>query len=218
MRVFGIALLAFGLASGAFAKDIRIYIIHGFEANAESYWYPWLKSELSSEIGKAIKAENIALPDMPKSADIQLWKDKIKEVAGEIDEATYFVAHGVSGIAVLKFIEESGKKVGGIVLVSGFVGQAPQGQSASAFNAVELDYKNLMKNIRHITLLSTRDDKIAPYKLSEDLANKLNAKFILEQGGKIKQGKDDYVSPRIIYSETKAMIDADLPKEKSDKK
>ena len=218
MKILKIALLVFGLVSGVFAGDIRIFIIQGLDANVESYWYPWLKSELSSEIGKAIKAENITIPEMPKQADLQLWKDKIKEVVGNTDESTYFVTHGLSGIALLKAIEENGKKVGGVVLVSGFVPPAQNvTQDISSFANVQMDYKNIIKNINHITIISTRDDKIAPYKLSEDLSDKLDAKFILEQGGKIKLGEADYVSPRIIYSETKAMVDADLPKPEAKK-
>lgn len=219
MRIFKIALLVFGLVSGAFAGDVKIYIIQGIDADAESYWYPWLKSELSSEVGKEIKAENIAIPAMPQKAELQLWKDRIKEAIGQTDENTYFVTHGISGIAMLKAIEENAKKVGGVVLVSGFVPPAQSvTQDISTFANVQIDYKNLIKNINHITIISTRDDKIAPYKLSEDLSDKLDAKFILEQGGKIKFGKADYVSPRIIYSETKAMIDADIAKNKEDKK
>lgn len=214
MRIVKIALLGLGLISGLFAQDIKIYIIHGVEATTESYWYPWLKSELSSVIGGDIKAENILIPTLPQKPEVQLWKDKIKEVAGEIDEKTYFVTHGVSGIAVLKLIEESGRKVGGVVLVSGFVQPVQSTQNISSFTSTQLDYKSLIKNINHITIISTRDDKIAPYKLSEDLSNNLDAKFILEQGGKIKSGKADYVSPRVIYNETKLMIDADIAKDK----
>lgn len=214
MRVFRVLLLGVGLLSGLFAQDIKIVIIHGLEANAESYWYPWLKSELSSEIGKEIKAENIIIPSLPNKSDLQLWKDKIKESIGEIGENTYFVTHGVSGIAALKIIEESGRKVGGIVLVSGFVPATQNTQNVSSFTNTQMDYKGLIKNINHITIISTRDDKIAPYKLSEDLSDKLDAKFILEQGGKIKSGKADYVSPRIIYNETKLMIDTDIAKNK----
>lgn len=214
MRIIKIALLGFGLISGLFAQDVKIYIIHGVEANTESYWYPWLKSELSSVIGGDIKAENIVIPALPNKPEMQLWKDKIKEVVGTFDEKTYLVTHGVSGIAALKFIEESGQKLGGIVLVSGFVKATQNTQNISSFTATQLDYKILIKNINHITIISTRDDKIAPYKLSEDLSNNLDAKFVLEQGGKIKSGKADYVSPRIIYNETKLMIDADIAKSK----
>lgn len=219
MRILKIALLVFGLFSGVFAGDIRIFIIQGIDASAESYWYPWLKSELSSEIGKEIKAENISVPDMPKKAELQLWKDKIKEVVGIVDENTYFVTHGMGGIATLKYIEESGKKVGGVVLVSSYI--SSDTKNITAFENTQLDYKNLGDNIKHISVLATRDDKGAPYKLSEELAEKLGAKFILEQGGKIKssnENKADYVSPRIIYSEIKLMINADLPKPKEDLK
>lgn len=219
MRIFKIALLVFGLVSGVFAGEIKIFIIQGIEASAESYWYPWLKSELSSEIGKEIKAENISVPDMPKKVELQLWKDKIKEVVGIVDENTYFVAHGMGGIAALKYIEESGKKVGGVVLVSSYIQK--DAKNITGFENVQLDYKNLGENIKHISVLATRDDKGAPYKLSEELAESLGAKFVLEQGGKIKisnENKADYVSPRIIYSEIKLMINADLPKPKEDTK
>lgn len=211
LRGIFVAIFASG---GLFAADdVKIYIIHGFGANSESYWYPWLKSELSSEVGKKIKAENIIIPDLPTPPTLQAWKDKIKEeVAGQMNERTYFVTHGIGGVATLKFIEESGHKVGGIVLVGGFDKpfQGVQNNIKTFTNAL-LDYKNLAQHIKHIAVISARDDKSIPYSASEDLADKLNAKFILEQGGRVKANQVGYTSPRIIYSEIRLMIDADNP-------
>lgn len=207
-------LVAIFASGGLFAADdVKIYIIHGFGANSDSYWYPWLKSELSSEVGKKIKAENIIIPDLLTPPTLQAWKDKIKEeVAGQMNERTYFVTHGIGGVATLKFIEESGHKVGGIVLVSGFDKpfQGVQNNIKTFTNAL-LDYKNLAQHIKHIAVISARDDKSIPYSASEDLADKLNAKFILEQGGRVKANQVGYTSPRIIYSEIRLMIDADNP-------
>lgn len=213
-----VALWLFAFAGGVLnANDgIKIYIIHGYNAKVDSFWYPWLKSALSSEIGTKIKAENIEIPKLP-APNLQMWKDKIKEVAGQIDEKTYFVTHGIGGVATLKFIEESGHKVGGVVLVGGFdkpLGTADGAQIANAirtFTSANLDYVTLTKSIKHIVVLATRDDKIVPYKLSEDLADKLNAKFILEHGGRFKANQVGYSSPQLIYSEIRLMIDTDNP-------
>lgn len=214
-------LVAIFASGGLFAADdVKIYIIHGFGANSDSYWYPWLKSELSSEVGKKIKAENIIIPDLPTPPTLQAWKDKIKEeVAGQMNERTYFVTHGIGGVATLKFIEESGHKVGGIVLVGGFDKpfQGVQNNIKTFTNAL-LDYKNLAQHIKHIAVISARDDKSIPYSASEDLADKLNAKFILEQGGRVKANQVGYTSPRIIYSEIRLMIDADNPPPPADDK
>lgn len=203
--------------TGLFANGTKIYIIHGFGANSESFWYPWLKSELSSEVGKEIKAENIEILDLPTPPTLQAWKDKIKEVAGQVNEKTYFVTHGIGGVATLKFIEESGHKVGGVVLVGGFdkplnsAGSAQNANAIKTFTTALLDYSTLSKNIKHITIIAARDDKIIPYKLSEDLADKLNAKFILEQGGRVKANQVGYTSPQLIYGEIRLMIDTDNP-------
>lgn len=209
--IFWACLFAF---TELFANGTKIYIIHGFGANAESFWYPWLKSELSSEVGKEIKAENIEILDLPTPPTLQAWKDKIKEVAGQVNEKTYFVTHGIGGVATLKFIEESGHKVGGVVLVGGFDKPLDNAQNANAiktFTTTLLDYNTLSKNIKHITIIAARDDKLIPYHLSEDLADKLNAKFVLEQGGRVKANQVGYTSPQLIYGEIRLMIDMDNP-------
>lgn len=209
-RIFFIAIFATSVAFGA--EGIKIYIIHGLNGDAESFWYPWLKSELSSAVSKEIKAENITIPDLPNPPSLQLWKDKIKEIVGRSDERTYFVTHGIGGVATLKFIEESGQKVGGIVLVSGFdktFAGAPK--SIKTFTEAKLDYKILTQNIKHIAIISARDDKNIPYEISEELGDKLNAKFVLEQGGRVMANQVGYTSPRIIYGEIRLMIDVDNP-------
>lgn len=201
-----------GLCAG---DGVKIYIIHGLGTNAEGFWYPWLKSELSSEVGKEIKAENIIIPNLPSKATLQAWKDRIKALVPQVDENAYFVAHGISGIAVLKFIEESGHKVGGVVLVGGFDKAIPSdAESVGAirdFTSATLDYKRLIQSIKHISVIAARDDKIVPYKFSEDLSDKLNAKFVLEQGGRVKANQVGYTSPRLIYGEIRLMIDTDNP-------
>lgn len=212
-----------GLSVNLFANDgIKIYIIHAINSDAEGFWYPWLKSELSSEVGKEIKAENILIPTLPSNATFQIWKDKIKEIVPKINERTYFVTHGVAGVVVLKFIEESGHRIGGIVLVEGF--DKPVATAPKSFTSLQMDYKTLAQRIKHISVIAVRDNKDAPYKLSEDLANNLNAKFILEQGGRVKANKVGYTSPQLIYSEIRLMIDTDNPpppppeEDKKDKK
>ena len=219
MKKILLALWLFAFAGGVLgaSEGIKIYIIHGYGANSDSFWYPWLKSALSSEIGAKIKAENIEIPNLPSPPDLQRWKDKIKEVAGQINEKTYFVAHGIGGVATLKFIEESGHKVGGVVLVGGFdkpLGTGSGAQNAMAirsFTSASLDYATIANNIKHIVVLATRDDKAVPYKSSEDFADRLNAKFILEHGGRFKANQVGYSSPQLIYSEIRLMIDTDNP-------
>lgn len=217
-KILFFAFLFIGLfVTELFANGSKIYIIHGFGANSDGFWYPWLKSELSSEVGKEIKAENIEILDLPTPPTLQAWKDKIKEAVGQVNEKTYFVTHGIGGVATLKFIEESGHKVGGVVLVGGFdkplnsAGSAQYANAIKTFTTTLLDYNTLTKNIKHITLIATRDDKLIPYKLSEDLAVKLNAKFVLEQGGIVKANEVGYTSPQLIYSEIRLMIDTDNP-------
>ncbi len=213
MKILRILALVGALAVCGVANDVAVYIIHDNGGTPKSLWYPWLKSELSREISSEIKAENIDIPELQNPAALQAWKDKIRASVGRLSERTYFVAHGLGGIAALKYIEESGHKIGGIVLVSGFEKPtANMDKKLAPFGEANLDFKKITGQIKHITVIAARDDKSVPYKTSEELSEKLGAKFVLEQGGRKAANKVGYTSPRIIYNEIYQMIDADTPK------
>jgi len=99
---------------------LRAVIIHGWEGNPNEGWMPWLKSELKKE-GWQVQAPQMPHPLLPKLAE---WLYTIGELVGTPDDQTYLIGHSLGCYTILKYLETlpENAKVGGVVLVAGFVG------------------------------------------------------------------------------------------------
>ena len=98
----------------------RVFIIHGFDASPEEHWFPWLEAQLQE---RGIQAIRLRMPDS-SHPDFDRWQATMREAIGQPDEHTILVAHSLGTISVLHFASQSGaKRLGGIVLVSGFAGR-----------------------------------------------------------------------------------------------
>ena len=96
----------------------RIFIVHRWDGNPNSDWYPWIKKELEN---KGFKVE---VPKMPSTSEpkIDLWIEHLKKVVGKLDRETYFIGHSIGCQAIMRYLgKESYKgKIGKIVFVAGW--------------------------------------------------------------------------------------------------
>ncbi|MFH1402612.1 MAG: alpha/beta hydrolase [Patescibacteria group bacterium] len=79
----------------------RVYIIHRWDGAPQNCWIPWLKRELEA------RDFFVVVPKMPEAEkpDIQAWISHLNNVAGEVDENTFFVGHSIGCQAILRFVE-----------------------------------------------------------------------------------------------------------------
>ena len=168
-------------AKGDFVSQKRVFIIHGFDANPSKHWFGWLKSELES------KGVSVSVLDLPNSSDPKLeqWLGTIKNAVGKVDENTYFIGHSLGCITTLRFIEglDESARVGGVLLVSGFYEPLAILPQLDPFVAAPLKASKLEKIIAQRIVLSAKDDSIVPTSLSENLAKKINARFVQSPKG-----------------------------------
>lgn len=69
----------------------RVFIVHGWDGNPESNWFPWLKKELEN---KGFEVFVPQLPD-PNNPRIYNWIPKLAKTVGKASEQTYFVGHSM---------------------------------------------------------------------------------------------------------------------------
>ncbi|MDD4902221.1 MAG: alpha/beta hydrolase [Patescibacteria group bacterium] len=128
----------------------RVFIIHGWEADPGSNWFPWLKDEL---IKKGIEAE---VPTMPNSAHplCAEWVAYLKKIVGKTDKDTFLVGHSLGVIAILRYLESMAakEKIGGAILVAGFPEPLPASDGGdfselNNFFAKPLDYEKIKNNV-----------------------------------------------------------------------
>lgn len=160
---------------------LRVMIIHGWGASPESNWFPWLAAELRSH------GVEVAVPEMPNTDNpVQdEWVAKMCEVIGAPNEETFFVGHSLGGIAILRYLEslKEGEKVGGAVIVAGFA--EPVGISEiENFFTRPIDFEKIRAStMKGFTVLRSDNDPYIPFRLGDDLAQKLCATCLVIPGG-----------------------------------
>ncbi|MDY3200892.1 MAG: RBBP9/YdeN family alpha/beta hydrolase [Arcobacter sp.] len=179
---------------------MHIYIIHGYSASVESHWFSWLKEKLEEENEVTI----IDLPT-PQNPNPKEWNDALKEQIKFIDKNSFFIAHSLGCISLLKFLSESKieEKIAGYMLVSGFNESLPSLKQLDHFLEKRLDYKKLEKITDNKIVIGSNDDYIVPVVLTQRLAFLLSANFIcLEKGGHFLD-RDGYTNFPLLLSEFK---------------
>jgi len=161
---------------------MHIYIVHGYSASPSDHWFSWLKKEMEKK-GAIVSIVNLPSPDNPEPNE---WQQALEAQISSLDRNTYFVAHSLGSIALLKFFEgaQDTTAIGGYILVSGFNNSLPILPQLDSFNKPSIAYDKLVHMTDNRTVISAIDDSIVPHALSKELADSLDAKFIpLERGG-----------------------------------
>jgi predicted alpha/beta hydrolase family esterase len=154
----------------------RIFIIHGWNAKPEQGWRPWLKSRLEE------KGYTVEIPAMPSplTPSQDKWIKKLQETVGVPDKNCYFVGHSLGCITILKYLETINTKVGGAVLVAGFLDGMGYPMIGSFFK-VPVNTGKIKKNCSNFSVLHSEDDKLVNIKYAQDLAEKLGAVLTVEK-------------------------------------
>jgi len=164
----------------------KVTIIHRWEGNPESDWYPNLKSELRT------KGFDVIVPEMPNTLAprINEWVSKLRQIIPNPDSNTHFVGHSIGCLAILHYFETlpENTKVGNVLLVAPWTRLKPiikeeEGAMEIAISWItsSIDWKKA-KNIpsKYTAIFSTND----PYVYLEDQSlfkDKLNAEIIIQQ-------------------------------------
>jgi predicted alpha/beta hydrolase family esterase len=165
----------------------RAFIIHGWEGYPEEGWFPWLKKELEA------KGYKVRVPAMPNSAepDIKKWVGHLAKLVGKPDEETFFISHSIGCQTVLRYLEslEPGVKVGGAVLVAGWVHLKPEATEdegamdiAQPWLETPLDWKKIKSHCSRFTAIFSDNDPFVPLDDSKIFKEKLGAKIVMEKG------------------------------------
>ncbi|MFH1290852.1 MAG: alpha/beta hydrolase [Nanoarchaeota archaeon] len=94
----------------------KVFIIHGWEGSPKEPMLKWLASSIEN------KGYEVTVPTMPnpEKPTIDEWVGKLKEIAPEVNEHTYFIGHSVGCQTILRYLESlpEGTKCGGVLLLA----------------------------------------------------------------------------------------------------
>mgnify|MGYP001607242926 CR=1 FL=1 len=162
----------------------NIYIIHRWDGNPNSDWYPWIKKELENKNFKIIILE---MPNTSKPI-INAWVNKLKETIKNVDENTYFIGHSIGCQTIMRYLEQlpENTKIGGAIFVAGWFNLANlEGEEVEAIakSWIETPIKfNKIKNkIKDLIVILSNNEPYNFVKENSKIFNeKLNAKIIIE--------------------------------------
>ena len=83
-------------------KSGNVYIIHDYQSTSNDHWYPWLSRQVK-KLGIDAKRIMLANPLEPKMQD---WQQSLAVQIPQMDADTILVAHGLSCLSVLNFVEQ----------------------------------------------------------------------------------------------------------------
>lgn len=159
----------------------RVFIIHGWEGTPDEGWLPWLKSELQK------RGFKVNVPAMPNTNEpkIGTWVPYLKKQVGKINEDTLLVGHSMGCQTILRYLEGLSKnsKVGGVVLVAGFVNlenlTKEEKVIAEPWLTTSIDLEKAKTHTDNITSIFSSNDSWVPLSDSEIFKKKLGAKIIV---------------------------------------
>jgi predicted alpha/beta hydrolase family esterase len=166
----------------------RAIIVHGWSDNPEGSWFPWLKRKLEE---KGMKVEVPAMPDtdIPK---IDAWVKKLEETVGNPDKDTFLVGHSIGCQAIMRYLEKTNAKVGGILFVAGWFTLKGLGNDEQivAKPWLETPINTDKVKTNKIIVILCDDDPYVPVSNAETFKKRLNAEIIMQTGKGHFSGED----------------------------
>ncbi|HAE36600.1 MAG: hypothetical protein UR85_C0004G0062 [Candidatus Nomurabacteria bacterium GW2011_GWF2_35_66] len=161
-------------------------IIHGYNNKSEfldesrpsssnDHWLPWLQRQL---LLNGIEAQT---PEMPGfyEPNYEKWKDLLDKFEPDLD--TMLVGHSCGGGFLMRWLSESNKKVGKVVLVAPWLD--PNKKIDPNFFNFEID-PNIVSRTNGIIIMYSTDDNSEIFKSIDMLKSKVENLQIKEFTGK----------------------------------
>lgn len=168
-----------------------LYIAHGYNANSQKHWFKWLTQHVPSVDSKILDFPNSSNPILSD------WTDTLKAEVDLTSGENVIVAHSLGVVTVLNYLSKyEGKlNIKGLVLVAGFYEEIPELSKLDDYiQYTNIDFEKLKEKVPNIISIIATNDRVVPYKLSENLAKKLNSEFVtIEHDGHFCD-RDGYIS------------------------
>lgn len=152
------------------------YLIHGTSTRDDD-WFPWL----SHAVQPQIKLSRLFLPK-PFDPQPQEWADAIDQQV-PAEDGVILVAHSLGCISALRFIERHPLHDVRVLLVGAFDQPLPTYPDLDPFVRPQLNYQRVTPKISQATVITAKDDPIAPSQGSIAVAHQLGAKLIVQETG-----------------------------------
>lgn len=162
----------------------RVIIVHGWTANPNLHWMPWVKSQLEN---RGYKVYIPSMPDTDKPV-IEKWITYLSEIVGNPDEQTYLIGHSLGCQAIARFLETmpESTKIGGAIFVGGFFKRVTGFEQNSQLNYIDenwikqpIDFNKVRSHILRSFAIFSDNDFWVPLDNQQDFKDKLGSEIII---------------------------------------
>ena len=158
----------------------EVFIIHGTGGNPKENWFPWMKLHLENFGFK------VFIPQFPTqdNQNYDSWKKVFSAYEKNIDENTILVGHSVGATFLLKWLEQTKKKVLCCFLVAGFSKPLQNDFDSLVKSFVEkgFDWDKIKKNGNSFYVYYSDNDPYVKKEQGKFLEKMLNANGLLVHG------------------------------------
>lgn len=169
-------------------KNKRVIVVHCWDGDPEYCWYPYVKKKLEKE------GFEVRIPAFPETEEPKLnkWLPVLQKEVGVPDENTYLIGHSIGCITILRYLESltPNQKIGGVVLVAGFVDDLGF-EELKNFFTTKVPLEKIRGKANHFVAIHSDDDPYVPLKYGDIFKEKLNAKLIIKHKAKHFSGPVD---------------------------
>lgn len=140
----------------------------------------------------------------------QAWQRALETQVTSLDNNTYFVAHSLDRITLLRFLEKhpANAPIGGYILVSGFNERLPTLPQLDRFIKPDIDYGKLVQRASTRVVIAAPDDTVVPYRFIQALAKSLDARFITVEQGNHFLASDGFTEFPLVLAELQKAVAA----------
>ena len=184
-------------------KNVKIFLVHGFEGHPNGGWRPWLMGELEK---KEIYCGSLIMenPNFPKSNE---WVKEIQYNCKKFPkDEIILVGHSLGVPAILKFLQENvelSKQLKGCVLVSGLYNDDVEDTRSDVLQSFfgEFDWDSLKNSSKRFVIIHGDNDQVVKYAQAEFMSEKLNAQLIcIKNGGHLNESAGFLKLPEVLES------------------
>lgn len=155
----------------------KIYFVPGFTGTDDGGWPDWLAREFTKF---GFEFNLLSMPNV-MCPEVHEWLDYLKSQNIKVNKNTYFIGHSLGCITISRFLEKLPKQsvAAGCIFVAGFC-SLPKIPLLADFCTLPLDFAEVKKHAGEVTVIMSDNDHIIPNKSSQEFAEKLGAKVMIE--------------------------------------
>lgn len=157
---------------------MRVVLIHGYNANPEMNFHPWLLKELKDR-GVEVIAPKLPLEGEPSPLECV---EALIQAVGQLDDQTVIVGHSLGGVVALRYLEaaEAASTPRAVILVG-----SPwliKNEKIKSFFLSDFDYDVVMWKAKEFVIVHDKEDKLVPFDHAQKYAKMLGGELVATEG------------------------------------